>query len=132
MKLSNQLFNELILRGLRLEIGQEIRLKSIWNQLVLSGYREELLKFMEVLEVRFPKDPNVSNEILQRALGATDSSNLREKKFRILAVEIKPVEDSDYVEDKGLYKVECIGAHYDESNSKWAEKPTILFSLKLE
>ena len=132
MKLSNDKINSILLNGLGITIGDTMRLKNIWGHLVTQGYREDLIKFMEVPEVRFPKEANVQEETLLRAFGAQPGANLRDKKFMIQAVEIMPVEETDEVEKKGRYKVECTGNHFDTENDKWSDKMTILFSLRLQ
>lgn len=132
MRLTNELFKDIILRGLSLEIGQAIRLKDIWTHLYKLGYREDMIKFMEVLEVRFPKEPYLEEGVVRRALGATGDEYLTEKKFMLQKVEILPVEETEYVENKGRYRIECFGNHFDETHQKWADKSTMMFSLKLQ
>ena len=132
MRLTNELFKTIILKGLDISIGETFRLKDIWAHLVVSGYREDMIKFMEVLEVRFPKTPGIDEETVRRALGATGNEVLREKKFKIQNIEVMPVEETEYVENKGKYKVECFGNHFDEVNQKWSDKSTMMFSLKLQ
>jgi len=132
MKLTNEFFKIAILRGLSIEIGQTFKLKEIWTHLYKQGYREDMIKFMEVLEVRFGKHPFLEEEIVRRALGSTGEEYLTEKKFLIQNIEIVPVEETDYVEDKGKYKVECFGAHFDETHQEWSNKSTMMFSLRLQ
>lgn len=132
MKLTNELFKSILLRGLSIEIGQTFRLKDIWTHLYKQGYREDMIKFMEVLEVRFPKEPFLKEDVVRRALGAVGDEYLTEKKFRVNNLEIIPVEETDYVENKGKYRVECFGSHFDETHQKWSDKSTMIFSMKLQ
>lgn len=132
MKLTNELLKTILLQGISLEIGQTIRLKDIWTRLYKQGYREDMIKFMEVLEVRFPKEPFLEEEIVRNALGATGDETLTEKKFLIQAVEVLPMEEHENVQDKGKYRVECFGNHFDETHQKWSDKSTMMFSLKLQ
>jgi len=132
MILTNEIFRKTILKFLDLEIGQVIKVKNLWHQIVSLGYREDLVRFLEVLEVRFTKQPYLDPGDLANALGATDGVDHNETKFQILECRVTQADPhSDDLADKAKYIVEFYGAHYIVERSVFADKPTMIFSIKL-
>ena len=129
--ITNDILRQTVAAYLDLRIGEVRKVKDIWHKLVNMGYREDLIRFLEVLEVRYPKEPFIDPGTLAAALGATDGVDHNETRFKIMEYNITQVEESERLEDKGKYKVECFGVHYLEEKTKFAEKPTMIFSIKL-
>lgn len=133
MKLTNDILKTVVLQGLNMEIGDVLKVKDIWLILFKQGYRENMIRFLEVLEVRFAKSPYLDPGDLANALGAQDGMDHNETKFKIAKIHIIPADqNSEAIEDKGKYEVQCYGFHYIREREKFSEKETMVFSLKLD
>jgi len=132
MILTNKIFKDTILKFMDLEIGQVLKVKQLWYKIVNLGYRQDLIRFLEVLEVRFTKAPFLDPGDLANALGATDGVDHNETRFQIQECRITQADpESDELADKAKYIVEFYGAHYITEREVFADKPTMIFSIKL-
>ena len=133
MNLNNQRIKSLLLKELDLEISEEISMRILWSHLYNLGLRSQLIRFMEVPEVRWTGDKILREDEVVMALGATSSdTELKNKNFKILSIEISPLLDDASLNEKGQYKVACIGEYFNESLDKWEGKTLELFSFRLK
>jgi hypothetical protein len=135
MNLTNNLIQEVIMTGLGLSMGQEITPLDLWKHLCETGYREKAIKFMEVQSSKLPFTPDLRNSKMNELLRGMDRGEDIEivgVKFKIIQVQIEPIETSGEIHELGKYIVRLYGVSFKEESGKWCHNSTQMFSLMLE